>query len=288
MPDTSSFVFVAASAILVFCYVLIISERVNRAVAALIGACLVVLLGILSQDEAIRAVDFNTLGLLAGMMIVVAIARKSGLFGYCAIRAAQLVKASPAGILAALALVTALLSAALNNVTTVLLIAPVTFIVCRELRVAVYPYLFAEIVASNIGGTATLIGDPPNILIGSATGLSFNDFLLALGPVVLLIMAAQLLICHLIWGIKLKSAPADRARVMALEAKASIVDPYLLICSLVAIGGSLLAFVLAGWLGSATIALAAAALLMLLENLRHPIHRHGENVANGVSKRATK
>jgi len=284
MPDTSSFVFVAASAILVFCYVLIISERVNRAVAALVGASLVVLLGILSQDEAIRAVDFNTLGLLAGMMIVVAIARKSGLFGYCAIRAAQLVKASPAGILAALALVTALLSAALNNVTTVLLIAPVTFIVCRELRVAVYPYLFAEIVASNIGGTATLIGDPPNILIGSATGLSFNDFLLALGPVVLLIMAAQLLVCHLIWGIKLKSAPADRARVMALEAKASIVDPYLLICSLVAIGGSLLAFVLAGWLGSATIALAAAALLMLLENLRHPIHRHGENVANALNE----
>ena len=284
MPDTSSFVFVAASAILVFCYVLIISERVNRAVAALVGASLVVLLGILSQDEAIRSVDFNTLGLLAGMMIVVAIARKSGLFGYCAIRAAQLVKASPAGILAALALVTALLSAALNNVTTVLLIAPVTFIVCRELRVAVYPYLFAEIVASNIGGTATLIGDPPNILIGSATGLSFNDFLLALGPVVLLIMAAQLLVCHLIWGIKLKSAPADRARVMALEAKASIVDPYLLICSLVAIGGSLLAFVLAGWLGSATIALAAAALLMLLENLRHPIHRHGENVANALNE----
>ena len=284
MPDTHSFVLVAASAILVSCYALIISERVNRAVAALIGASLVVLLGILSQDEAIRAVDFNTLGLLAGMMIVVAIARKSGLFDYCAIRAAQFVKASPAGVLAALALVTALLSAVLNNVTTVLLVAPVTFIVCRELRVAVYPFLFAEVFASNIGGTATLIGDPPNILIGSATGLNFNDFLLALGPVALLIMAAQLVVCHLIWGIKLKSAPADRDRVMALDAKASIADSYLLGCSLAVIGGSLLAFVLASRLGSATIALSAAALLMLLENLRHPIQRHGENVASALNE----
>jgi Na+/H+ antiporter NhaD/arsenite permease-like protein len=278
MPDTQSFVFIAASAILVLTYALIISERVNRAVAALLGASLVILLGILSQRQAVGAIDFNTLGLLAGMMIIVAITRKSGLFGYCAIKAAQFVKASPAGILAALALVTALLSATLNNVTTILLIAPVTFIVCKELRVAAYPFLFAEVLASNIGGTATLIGDPPNILIGTAAGLSFNDFLLEIAPVVVVIMAMQLVICHLIWGIKLKSAPADRARVMALSAKAAITDRYLLVCSLAVIGATLVAFVLAVRLEAATIALSGAAVLMLLENLRAPIHRHSENV----------
>ncbi|MGC9954124.1 MAG: ArsB/NhaD family transporter [Rhizomicrobium sp.] len=279
MPDTQSFVFTAASAILVLTYALIISERANRAVAALLGASLVILFGILSQRQAIGTIDFNTLGLLAGMMIIVAIANKSGLFGYCAIKAAQFVKASPAGILAALALVTALLSAALNNVTTVLLIAPVTFIVCKELRVEAYPFLFAEILASNIGGTATLIGDPPNILIGSATGLNFNDFLLEIAPVAAIIMAMQLLICHLIWGIKLKGAPANRARVMELNAKAAITDRYLLVCSLSVIGATLAAFVLAQRLEAATIALTGAAMLMLLENLRHPVHLHGDNVA---------
>ncbi|MGA7674021.1 MAG: ArsB/NhaD family transporter [Rhizomicrobium sp.] len=284
MPDMHSFVFIAAGAILVLTYALVFSERVNRAVAALLGAGLAILLGILSQRQAVGFIDFNTLGLLAGMMIIVAIAKKSGLFGYCAIAAAQLVKASPAGILAALALITALVSALLNNVTTVLLIAPVSFIVCRELRVAVYPFLFAEVLASNIGGTATLIGDPPNILIGSATGLGFDDFLLGVGPVVAVVMAMQLLICHLIWGIKLKSAPEDRARVMALDAKSAIADRYLLICSLCVIGATLAAFVFAVRLEAATIALTGAAVLMLLENLRQPIHLHGDNVAKALGE----
>jgi len=284
MPDTHSFVFIAASAILVLTYALIISEKVNRAVAALLGASLVILLGILSQRQAVGAIDFNTLGLLAGMMIIVAIARKSGLFAYCAIKAVQSVKASPAGILAALALVTAIISAALNNVTTVLLIAPVTFIVCKELRVAVYPFLFAEVLASNIGGTATLIGDPPNILIGTAAGLSFDDFLLGIGPVVAVIMAMQLLVCHLIWGIKLKSAPADRAHVMALDAKAAITDRYLLVCSLAVIGATLAAFVLTARFEAASIALGGAAVLMLLENLRHPFRLHGDNVAKALNE----
>ena len=176
------------------------------------------------------------------------------------------------------------MSALLNNVTTVLLIAPVSFIVCRELRVAVYPFLFAEVLASNIGGTATLIGDPPNILIGSATGLGFDDFLLGVGPVVAVVMAMQLLICHLIWGIKLKSAPEDRARVMALDAKSAIADRYLLICSLCVIGATLAAFVFAVRLEAATIALTGAAVLMLLENLRQPIHLHGDNVAKALGE----
>jgi len=282
MPDTHSFIFIAASAILVLSYGLIVSEWANRAVAALLGASLAVLLGILSQDQAIQAIDFNTLGLLAGMMIIVAIAQKSGLFGYCAIKAAQAVKASPAAILAALALVTAVLSAGLNNVTTVLLIAPVTFIICNELRLSAYPFLFAEIFASNIGGTATLIGDPPHMLISSAAGLNFNDFLFDVAPIVAVIMVLQLIACHLIWGIKLSASPADRAHVMALDAKAAISDRYLLVCSLCVIGGALAAFVLADRLGSAPIALTAAAMLMLLENLRAPLRRHGDNVAQAL------
>jgi Na+/H+ antiporter NhaD/arsenite permease-like protein len=286
MPDTQSFVFIAASAILVLTYALIISEKVNRAVAALLGASLVIMLGILSQGQAVGYIDFNTLGLLAGMMIIVAIAKKSGLFGYCAIKAAQLVKASPAGILAALALVTALLSAALDNVTTILLIVPVTFIVCRELRVEIYPFLFVEILASNIGGAATLVGDPPNILIGTAAGLSFNDFLLEIAPVTVVILAMQILICHLIWGIKLKAAADDRARVMELDAKTALTDHYLLICSLAVIGATLLGFILAEHLRleTATIALSGAALLMLLENLRHPFHLHSDNVAKALNE----
>ena len=279
-----SWIALASGAILVIAYVLIISERVHRALAAVLGACAVILVGILNQDQAIGAVDFNTIGLLAGMMVIVAIARKSGLFGYCAIKAAQLAKGSPAGALAALALVTALLSAGLNNVTTVLLIAPVTFIVCNELRVPAYPFLFTEVLASNIGGTATLIGDPPNILIGSATGLSFADFLREVAPVVVVIMAMQILICHLVWGRRMKAAPADRARVMELKAHAAIIDHYLLVCSLTVIGAALLAFLAAPQLGLATIALTAAAALMLLDNLRKPLDHHADNVAGTLQE----
>ena len=160
------FAFAAASVIVAIAYALIVFEHVNRAIVALLGACAVIVLGILTQREAIESIDFNTLGLLAGMMIIVGIATKSGLFGYLAIRTAQLVRASPAGILAAFALVTAVLSAFVNNVTIVSLTVPVTFVICGELKAPVYPFLIAEILASNIGGTATLIGDPPNVLIG--------------------------------------------------------------------------------------------------------------------------
>ena len=279
-----SWIAVTSGAILVVAYVLIISEKVHRALAAILGACAVILAGVLTQEQAIGAVDFNTIGLLAGMMVIVAIARKSGLFGYCAIKAAQFAKGSPAGALAALALVTAVLSAALNNVTTVLLIAPVTFIVCNELRVAAYPFLFAEVLASNIGGTATLIGDPPNILIGSATGLSFADFLTEVAPVVVVIMAMQILIGHLIWGRRLKAAAADRARVMELKAHTAITDRYLLVCSLTVIGAALAAFLLVPQLGLATIALSAAAVLLLLDNLRKPLGDHADNVSGTLEQ----
>src|SRR3954469_25815714 len=165
------------------------SEKLNRAIVALLGAGLMISLGLLTQEQAVAGIDFNTLALLTGMMLSVAITRRCGIFQYVAIVAAQATRASPAGVLALLAIVTAVFSALLDNVTTVLLVAPVTLVICRELKVTPYPFLFTEIFASNIGGTATLIGDPPNILIGSAVGLSFMDFVDALAPVCVVVLA---------------------------------------------------------------------------------------------------
>src|SRR5215831_1387573 len=183
-------------ALFVVSYGLIMTERINRAVVVILAAGAAIAMGYLAQKEAIDAIDFNTLALLIGTMIIVGITKKSGIFGYLAIRTAQIMHGSPAGILAGLALVTAVISAFLPNATTVLFVVPVTFVIAAELSVPVYPFLFAEIFASNIGGTATLIGDPPNILIGSAAHLTFNDFLFALGPAVVVVFMVQTLLVH--------------------------------------------------------------------------------------------
>jgi Na+/H+ antiporter NhaD/arsenite permease-like protein len=269
---------VLPAALLLFTYAAIVSERINRAVVALLGAGLTVVLGVLNQEQAIAAIDFNTIALLIGMMIVVGISRRSGLYGYIAIRTAQAMRGRPAAILAALAVVTALLSALLDNVTTVLLIVPVTLVICDQLDVRAYPFLFAEIFASNIGGTATLIGDPPNILIGSAVGLTFMDFVRALGPVVLVILALQIAFFHLYWGRKMRVNEPYRARVMALDAPAAIEDHRLMYMSLAVIGLVITGFVLARQLHleAGTIALAGAALLMMLESLPRPHTEHSE------------
>ena len=158
------------------------------------------------------------------MMILVSISRRSGLFQYLAIMSAQQAKANPAGILLLLQIATAVLSAVLDNVTTVLLIVPVTLAITRELDVPPYPFLFAEVFASNIGGTATLIGDPPNILIGSLAGLDFNAFVVHLTPVILVVMAAQALIIHVFWGKALRSTPERRVMVMGMSARETILD----------------------------------------------------------------
>ena len=192
-----------ASAILALTYVLIIAERLNRSIIALLGASLMIVSGVLDQNEAIKGIDFNTLALLTGMMILVSIARQSGMFEYLAIWSAKRGRAVPWRMLLILSLTTAVLSAFLDNVTTVLLLAPVTLSVTRRLEVPPYPFLFAEVLASNIGGTATLIGDPPNIIIGSAAHLSFDDFVLNLTPVIVVVMAVQALATHLIWGAKM-------------------------------------------------------------------------------------
>src|SRR5258707_249842 len=217
-----------ATVLLVLTYLLIITEWLNRSIIALLGGGVMIVSGVLSQDEAIAGIDFNTIALLTGMMVLVSISRRCGMFEYLAIWSAKRGRAQPWAMLLILSLTTAVLSAFLDNVTTVLLIAPVTLAVTRQLDVPPYPFLFAEIFASNIGGTATLIGDPPNIIIGSAAGLSFNDFVVHLTPVILVVMAAQLPSPHLILGPALHAAAADRSRVMAMVRREAIVDQRLL------------------------------------------------------------
>jgi Na+/H+ antiporter NhaD/arsenite permease-like protein len=229
--------------------------------------------GVLTQEAAFEGVDFNTLGLLTGMMVIVGITKNSGVFQYLAIWSAKKVNADPWGILVMLVIVTAVLSALLDNVTTVLLIAPVTLLITDSLKISAYPFLFAEIFASNIGGTATLIGDPPNIMIGSAVGLSFNDFLLNLAPVVLVILPLTLIPIYLIWGRKLSATPEHREQVMRYREIDAIKDTRLLKQSLSVLALVMIGFILAHPLNlqPATIAMFGAALLLVLDNLpRHP------------------
>ncbi len=269
-----------STCVLAVTYAVIMSEKVNRAVVALVGAGAMILVGVLDQEEAIKGIVWNTIGLLTGMMILVSISRRSGMFQYLAVWSAKAAKAHPAGILFILQITTAVLSAFLDNVTTVLLIVPVTLAICSTLKVPSYPYLFAEIFASNIGGTATLIGDPPNILIGSQAGLSFNEFVYHLTPVIIIVMVAQALIIHLLWGKDLEASHDAEARVMAMNPAESILDWTLLKQSLVVLGLVMIAFILARplHLEPATIALFGAAVLMLLDNWAH----HSEKAAHNI------
>ncbi len=266
--------------VLAVTYAFIIAGRLNRAVVALIGAAVVVIVGALDQDEAVKGIDWDTIGLVTGMMILVAISRRSGLFQYLAIWSAQRVKARPAGILLTLQIATALLSAVLNNVSTVLLIVPVTLAITEELEVSAFPFLLAEVFASNIGGTATLIGDPPNILIGTMAGLEFNSFLANVAPVAVLVMAVQAVLVHLIWGRALRASPERRTLVMGMNAPGMISDWVLLRRSVLVIGAVLVAFVTAGplHLHPATIAITGAAVLMLLDNWQQRGAKQADNV----------
>ncbi len=258
-----------AGALFVFTYAMILTERLNRAIVSLTMACLMILGGVLTQEAAFQGVDFNTLGLLTGMMIIVGITKDSGVFQYLAIWSAKRVNADPWGILVTLVLVTAILSALLDNVTTVLLIAPVTLLITDALKVSAYPYLFAEIFASNIGGTATLIGDPPNIMIGSAVGLSFNDFLFNLAPLSLIVLPLTLIPIYFIWGRKLVADPQSRQQVMNYREADAITDSRLLKQSLFVLALVMAGFILGHDIGQqpATIAMFGAAVLLILINL---------------------
>jgi len=267
-------------------YLLIMSERINRAIVSMLAAALMILGGVLTQEAAVEGVDFNTLGLLTGMMIIVAITQKSGIFQFLAIWSAKKVNASPWGILVMLVIVTAFLSAMLDNVTTVLLIAPVTLLITDALRINAYPYLFAEIFASNVGGAATLIGDPPNIMIGSAVGLSFNDFIMNMTPVILIILPLLFIPFYLIWGRTLHATGEDRQSVMNYQEADAIRDKHLLWQSLFVLALVITGFVLAHDLKQqpATIAMFGAALLLLISNLPGSASQQSKAVGNIFSE----
>ena len=259
--------------ILAVSYVILFSEMLNRAVVAMLGAGVMIISGILTQKSALAGVDFNTIFLLIGMMIIVGIAEKSGIFEYIAVKTVKLVKAEPRLLLTALSLITAVFSALLDNVTTVLLIVPISFQITKKLKVPAYPYLLAEIFASNIGGAATLIGDPPNILIGSALNLSFADFVKVMAPVAAIALAAVIIIFDLWWRRELVADKDCQKAVMALDEKSAIKDSSLVIKSLSVLAATIIGFALAEQLKieNGTIALFGATILLLLYtfDLRH-------------------
>jgi len=263
-------------------YMIIFTERVNRAIVALLGAALMLISGLLTQKQALAGIDFNTLALLIGMMIVVSISEKSGVFQYVAIWGVKKVKASPRGLMLVLAIVTAVFSGFLDNVTTVLLIVPITFQITKKLDINPYPYLLIEIFSSNIGGTATLIGDPPNILIGSALELSFMDFVRVLTPVVAATMAVLVLVFDLIWKNKLVTNKRKQVLVMQMDEKESITDAVLMYKSLFVLALVIVGFVFAKelFLDNGTIALTGASLLLLL----YTFNLHGHEREDKVSE----
>jgi Na+/H+ antiporter NhaD/arsenite permease-like protein len=216
---------VFAVAVFALALATIATERIHRTKVALLGAIIVLVTQTISQDAAIEAVDWNTIGLLAGMMLIVKLTETTGVYTYTAIRAGQLSRGRPLAVVLSLAGATALLSAFLDNLTTVLLMVPITFLLADALDIDPIPLVLIEIFASNIGGTATLIGDPPNILIAGATDLSFTQFITNLAPIVVVTLFVVVGLLYLLFRRKLQIAPEARARVMELDARRSIEDP---------------------------------------------------------------
>ncbi|MCM0758149.1 ArsB/NhaD family transporter [Sporomusa sphaeroides DSM 2875] len=248
-------------------YVLIIWDKLPRMVVAMGGGIVMLLLGFLTQETALKDdIDFNTIGLLTGMMILVTIIRRTGVFEALAIWSASITRGEPLRLLALLSFITAIVSAFLDNVTTVLLIVPVTLTLTKMLQVNPVPFLISEIIASNVGGTATLIGDPPNIMIGSAAGLDFNSFIINLAPISIIVLAVTIALLLLIYRKDLHIDEKNREAILQLDCKAEIKDWQLLRKSLAVLALTIVAFVLHGYLQleSATIALSGAVLLMLV------------------------
>ncbi len=263
--------------IVVFLIVIIaiMTEKVHRSAAALAGAVVLLLAGVLDFDAAIGYVDFNTIGVLIGMMLFVAVVKNSGLFEYIAIKAAKMAKGDPWKIMAAFILITAFLSGFLDNVTTVLLVGPMTITIARMLKINPVPFLITQIFASNIGGTATLIGDPPNIMIGSAAGLTFMDFVANTGLVAVASVLVLIVIMRFLYGRKLAADPEAISAVAHLDENKAIEDHALLVKSVVMVVIVVFAFIFHSQIGvdTATIALTCAAVMMIIgrQNIDHII-----------------
>jgi Na+/H+ antiporter NhaD/arsenite permease-like protein len=267
----------AAIAITVFvvAYALIASDRINKTLVALVGAAIIVALGVVESDDVFYShetgIDWDVIFLLFGMMVIVSVLRQTGVFEYIAIWSAKRARGSPLRIMILLVLVTAIASALLDNVTTVLLIAPVTLLVCDRLAINPVPFLIAEVLASNIGGAATLVGDPPNIIVASRAGLTFNDFLVHTAPVVLVVMVVFIALLPLVFRGSFDVDPARVADVMLLEEREAIQDPGLLIKC-----GAVLVLVFTAFIAHSVlhiapsiVALLGAGVLILLSRLEH-------------------
>jgi Na+/H+ antiporter NhaD/arsenite permease-like protein len=252
-----------AVAMFLIALALIASERMHRTKVALLGAAIVVLfVPGFGQETAIESVDFNTIGLLAGMMILVYLTQQTGIYDYIAIRAGQLSKGEPLRVVLSLACTTAVLSAFLDNLTTILLVVPITFLLADAFDIDPIPLVIIEVMASNIGGTATLIGDPPNIIIAGATGLSFNEFIVNLAPIAVVAFAIVISGLYLFYRKQLQIAPKDREMVMELDAAASIRDADELRRTVPVLVLTVLAFFVHQMIGvePATVALTGAAI----------------------------
>jgi Na+/H+ antiporter NhaD/arsenite permease-like protein len=257
---------VLAVAVFLVTYGFIIIDKIHRMITVFAGAGLILCLGVLDQEMAIEAIDFNTIGLLIGMMIIVGITRRTGVFEFLSIKATKIAKGDSWLVMLALAVITALASAMLDNVTTVLLMVPVTFSITRELELNPLPFLITQIMASNIGGTATLIGDPPNIMIGSAAGLGFMDFAVNLFIPVTVTFLVTLWLLKIIYRKDLALSDKQKQKISSLEESTAIKDYLLLRKSLIVLVLTILGFILGpAWhLESATIALSGATFLLII------------------------
>ena len=253
-------------AIFVATYALIATERIHKTIAAMAGGVAMVLLGIVSQERAFEEIDFNVIFLLAGMMILAAIIRKTGVFGWMAVRSARLAGGDPYRVLVVLSVITAVASAFLDNVTTVVLVGPITLFLAARMGLSPLPFIVSEILASNIGGASTLIGDPPNILIGSAAGLGFSDFLVHMTPLAVILLVLYLGAARWLFRDQLVVDPERRDSLLALDERQMISDPRLLRSSLVVLGFTLIGFALHSvlHLEPATVALTGAIALMIV------------------------
>ena len=267
---------IIALAIFVAVIAVIVSEKLHRAACALIGAMLLVLIGILEPAEALGYIDFNTIGVLIGMMMFVAVVKNSGIFEYLAVKAAKIAKGDPWRIMVYFMIITALLSAFLDNVTTVLLIGPMTFSICKTLELNPVPYLLTQIISSNVGGTSTLIGDPPNIMLGSAADISFLQFCIYDGPIVVIVMAATILSFRIMYKKGLTVTPEKMALIMQMDERAEIRNHALFRKSIVMIILVASAFILHDTLGLKTsiIALSCAALMIMIgrQDVEETVH----------------
>ena len=267
---------IVALAIFVAVIGVIVSEKLHRAACALIGAMLLVLVGILEPKEALGFVDFNTIGVLIGMMMFVAVVKNSGLFEYLAVKSAKISKGDPWRIMIAFMIITAVLSAFLDNVTTVLLIGPMTFSICQKLDLNPIPFLMTQIISSNVGGTATLIGDPPNIMLGSAADISFLQFVIYDGPIVVITMVVTILGFKLLYKKGLTVTPEKMDLIMQMDEGEMIKDRVLFIKSVIMIFLVAAAFLLHDTLELKTsvIALSCAALMILIgrQDVEETVH----------------